>query len=100
MDFFKVAVWLTPMCLHRHRERERERRLDEKDRHGVKKSKLTRDSDRDVSEKIALGQAYTGAGTGMGFCQLHTCCQNACYRGRAKPLSGLWFMHSCKPCVL
>lgn len=45
----------------RKRERERERRLDAKDAHGVKKSKLTRDRDRDISEKIALGQANVGA---------------------------------------
>ena len=51
--------------LCRQRERERERRLDERDRHGVKKSKLTRDSDRDISEKIALGQANVGGGTGV-----------------------------------
>ena len=55
----------SPVCSPRQRERERERRLDERDRHGVKKSKLTRDSDRDISEKIALGQAYTGGGTGV-----------------------------------
>jgi SNW domain-containing protein 1 len=41
----------------RKRERERERRLDARDAHGVKKSKLTRDRERDISEKIALGQA-------------------------------------------
>ena len=29
--------------------------------HGGKRSKVTRDRDRDVSEKIALGQANTGA---------------------------------------
>ena len=40
----------------RARERERERRLEAKDAHGFKKSKLTRDRDRDVSEKMALGQ--------------------------------------------
>lgn len=40
----------------RARERERERRLEAKDAHGYKKSKLTRDRDRDVSEKMALGQ--------------------------------------------
>ncbi|KAK9813503.1 hypothetical protein WJX73_002946 [Symbiochloris irregularis] len=45
----------------RRRERDRERRLDERDRHGVKKSKLTRDADRDISEKIALGQANVRA---------------------------------------
>lgn len=39
----------------RRRERERERRLEAKDAHGVKKSKITRDRDRDISEKIALG---------------------------------------------
>ncbi len=41
----------------RKRERERERRLDARDAHGVKKSKLTRDRERDISERIALGQA-------------------------------------------
>ncbi len=40
----------------RKRERERERRLDARDAHGVKKSKLTRDRERDISERIALGQ--------------------------------------------
>ncbi len=48
----------------RRRERDRERRLDARDAHGVKKSKLTRDRDRDVSERIALGQAHVG-GAGM-----------------------------------
>jgi len=38
----------------RKRERERERRLENKD---GKRSKMTRDSERDVSERIALGQA-------------------------------------------
>lgn len=46
----------------RRRERERERRLDSRDAHGVKKSKLTRDRERDISEKIALGQANVRAG--------------------------------------
>jgi len=41
----------------RKRERERERRLEAKDAAMGKKSKLTRDRDRDVSEKIALGMA-------------------------------------------
>jgi hypothetical protein len=36
----------------RRRERERERRLEAKDAHGTKKSKLTRDRDRDISEKV------------------------------------------------
>ena len=45
----------------RRRERERERRLDARDAHGVKKSKLTRDRERDISEKIALGQANVRA---------------------------------------
>ena len=63
------------VCSPRQRERERERRLDERDRHGVKKSKLTRDSDRDISEKIALGQAYTGGGTGVHpRCAFIYCC--------------------------
>ena len=37
----------------RKRERERERRMENKD---GKRSKMTRDSERDVSERIALGQ--------------------------------------------
>lgn len=41
----------------RRRERERERRLEAKGEHLSKKSKITRDRDRDVSERIALGQA-------------------------------------------
>ena len=45
----------------RRRERERERRLEAKDAHGHKKSKLTRDRERDISEKIALGQANVKA---------------------------------------
>ena len=43
-------------------ERERERRLEAKEAHGAKRSKLTRDRDRDVSERIALGQAYVPQG--------------------------------------
>ena len=36
------------------------------DGHGVKKSRLTRDRDRDISEKIALGQAAVKpSGEGM-----------------------------------
>lgn len=46
----------------RRRERERERRLEAKDAAMGKKSKITRDRDRDVSEKVALGMANTGAG--------------------------------------
>jgi hypothetical protein len=37
---------------HRRRERERERRLEAKEAHGSKKSKITRDRDRDISEKV------------------------------------------------
>ncbi|KQK01798.1 SNW/SKI-interacting protein A isoform X1 [Brachypodium distachyon] len=48
----------------RRRERERERRLEAKDAAMGKKSKLTRDRDRDVSEKIALGMASTGGAKG------------------------------------
>ncbi|XP_059634918.1 SNW/SKI-interacting protein A-like [Cornus florida] len=48
----------------RRRERERERRLEAKDAAIGKKSKITRDRDRDVSEKIALGMASAGAGRG------------------------------------
>lgn len=46
----------------RRRERERERRLEARDAAMGKKSKITRDRDRDVSEKVALGMANTGAG--------------------------------------
>jgi len=46
----------------RRRERERERRLEARDAHGAKRSKLTRDRERDVSERVALGQARVGAG--------------------------------------
>nr|GMD34260.1 SNW/SKI-interacting protein-like [Ipomoea batatas] len=48
----------------RRRERERERRLEAKDAAMGKKSKITRDRDRDVSEKMALGMASTGATRG------------------------------------
>ncbi|KAL1308855.1 hypothetical protein HN51_050876 [Arachis hypogaea] len=47
----------------RRRERERERRLEAKDAAMGKKSKLTRDRDRDISEKVALGMASTKPGT-------------------------------------
>jgi len=49
----------------RRRERERERRLEAKDAHGFKRSKITRDRDRDVSEKIALGMAKVTGGEAM-----------------------------------
>ncbi|XP_051143075.1 SNW/SKI-interacting protein A [Andrographis paniculata] len=45
----------------RRKERERERRLEAKDAAMGKKSKITRDRDRDISEKVALGMASTGA---------------------------------------
>ncbi|KAI3831380.1 hypothetical protein MKW92_049720 [Papaver armeniacum] len=45
----------------RKRERKRERRLEAKDEAMGKKSKVTGDRDRDVSEKVALGMANTGA---------------------------------------
>ncbi|XP_027358533.1 SNW/SKI-interacting protein A isoform X2 [Abrus precatorius] len=47
----------------RRRERERERRLEAKDAAMGKKSKITRDRDRDISEKVALGLASTKQGT-------------------------------------
>ncbi|KMZ75553.1 Pre-mRNA-processing protein [Zostera marina] len=50
----------------RRRERERERRLEAKDVAMGKKSKITRDRDRDISEKVALGMANTGGGTRTG----------------------------------
>ncbi|KAL6189782.1 hypothetical protein ACLB2K_036184 [Fragaria x ananassa] len=43
------------------RERERERRLTKN-----KRSRVTRDGNRDISEKIALGMACTGVGAGSG----------------------------------
>ncbi|XP_074583999.1 SNW/SKI-interacting protein A [Curcuma longa] len=46
----------------RKRERERERRLESRDAAMGKKSKITRDRDRDISEKVALGMANIGAG--------------------------------------
>ncbi|VFQ82515.1 unnamed protein product [Cuscuta campestris] len=46
----------------RRRERERERRLEAKDAAIGKKSKITRDRDRDISEKMALGMASTSKG--------------------------------------
>lgn len=49
----------------RRRERERERRLEAKNAHGYKRSKLTRDKDRDISEKIALGMAKVTGGEAM-----------------------------------
>ncbi|BBN10480.1 SNW domain-containing protein 1 [Marchantia polymorpha subsp. ruderalis] len=48
----------------RRRERERERRLEARDGPVGKKSKITRDRDRDISEKVALGMATTGAAGG------------------------------------
>lgn len=48
----------------RRRERERERRLEAKDAAMGKKSKITRDRDRDISEKVALGMASAGASRG------------------------------------
>ncbi|KAK7272727.1 hypothetical protein RJT34_29524 [Clitoria ternatea] len=47
----------------RRKERERERRLEAKDAAMGKKSKITRDRDRDISEKVALGMASTKQGT-------------------------------------
>ena len=49
----------------RRRERERERRLEAKDAHGYKRSKLTRDKDRDISEKVALGMAKVSGGEAL-----------------------------------
>ncbi|KAL1804850.1 hypothetical protein ACET3Z_027918 [Daucus carota] len=48
----------------RRRERERERRLEAKDAAMGKKSKITRDRDRDISEKVALGMASAGGARG------------------------------------
>ncbi|KAL4602257.1 hypothetical protein ACB092_10G040100 [Castanea dentata] len=48
----------------RRREREKERSLEAKDAVMRKKSKITRDINCDVSEKVALGMASAGAGRG------------------------------------
>ncbi|CAD7699334.1 unnamed protein product [Ostreobium quekettii] len=48
----------------RRRERERERRLEERDSRLGKKSKTTRDRERDVTEKVALGMAHVGGSSG------------------------------------
>ncbi|KAK7245441.1 hypothetical protein RIF29_40287 [Crotalaria pallida] len=47
----------------RRKERERERRLEAKDAAMGKRSKITRDRDRDISEKVALGLASAKTGT-------------------------------------
>lgn len=49
----------------RRKERERERRLEARNAHGYKRSKLTRDKDRDISEKVALGMAKVTGGEAM-----------------------------------
>ena len=59
-----LLTWLTCMLRRCCRERERERRLEAKEAHGYKKSKLTRDRDRDISEKVALGMAKVGTKLG------------------------------------
>jgi SNW domain-containing protein 1 len=46
----------------RRRERERERRLESKEAHGYKRSKVTRDRERDISERVALGMAKVAGG--------------------------------------
>ncbi|KAK1588669.1 hypothetical protein Q3G72_025741 [Acer saccharum] len=55
----------------RRRERERERRLEAKDTAMGKKSKIIRDRDRDVSEKV--GMASTGAARGVRLCMINDC---------------------------
>ena len=73
----------------RRRERERERRLEAKDAHGGKKSKLTRDRERDVSEKIALGQVRRPL---LVSCS-HTCIMSAQTRKVAVVLIGTCKLH-------
>lgn len=46
------------------RERERERRLEVKEGFVGKKSKIIRDRDRDISEKMVLGMVNIGVGGG------------------------------------
>ena len=59
------AGWLQ-IREERRRERERERRLEAKDAHGTKKSKITRDRDRDVSEKVRGQQSVAILGAAGG----------------------------------
>jgi len=54
VDGEEEAVERDELRQERKRERERERRLENRD---GKRSKMTRDAERDVSERIALGQA-------------------------------------------
>nr|POE91776.1 snw/ski-interacting protein [Quercus suber] len=56
--------WREKIREERRREREKERKLEAKDSAMRKKSKITRDRNRDVSEKVALGMASAGAGRG------------------------------------
>jgi SNW domain-containing protein 1 len=51
------------VCEERRHQRECERRREAS---GGKKSRITRDRDRDVSERIALGMASTGGGADAG----------------------------------
>lgn len=48
----------------RRRERKRERGLEAKDAATGKKSKITRDKNRDISEEVAIGMASAGASRG------------------------------------
>lgn len=48
------------------RSRTRERRLEAKDRAMRKKSRITKERDKDMSEKVALGMAHSGEGRGGG----------------------------------
>ncbi|KAL6577291.1 hypothetical protein OROMI_011567 [Orobanche minor] len=52
----------------RRKEKKIERRLEAKDAPMGKKSKITRDRDRDISEKVALGMATTGGRGGEVMC--------------------------------
>ena len=58
------CIWREKICEERRREREKERNLEAKDAAMRKKSKITRDRNRDVSEQVALGMASAGAGKG------------------------------------
>jgi SNW domain-containing protein 1 len=49
--------------MERRKEREKEKRIEAKDAAMGKKRKITRDRDRDISEKVALGMASTKQGT-------------------------------------
>ena len=62
-DYFEKTSYTRLFFTPNRQEREKERRLEERG-HGGKKSKLTRDRDRDVSELQALGKTNVSSKSG------------------------------------